>query len=119
MLFITVYIVMSFLLGLSAWENEGIGAALCILTIGVLGFFSGAGLRGSLYYGWQQISGATMAAILCVTTASFIGEAFSAQLFGIELSGSEWAWFGFLAAFICNPGRAGHYWAARDHFYIR
>jgi hypothetical protein len=107
MIFIAVYSVLSIAVAVSAWGNDGLGGAASVLAIGLMAFFSGAGLRGSFYYGWQQISGAAMAAILCVTTATVIGDDFLAQLFGIELSGSEWAWFGFLAAFICNPGGAG------------
>ena len=97
MIFITVYIVLSIALALSAWADAGLSGRVSILTIGILSFFSSASLRGSLYCGWHQIPGAAMATIICVATATFIGEVISAQLFGVELSGSEWAWCGFFS----------------------
>jgi hypothetical protein len=115
MIFITVYVVVSATLGLSAWGNEGVGGGVSILAIGVLAFFSGAGLRGSFYYGCQQISGAAMAAVLCLATATWIGEGFRAQLFGLELNGSLWGWIGFFAAFVCNPGGARRYRLISDN----
>jgi hypothetical protein len=114
MIFITIYIVVNITLALSAWANAGVGGVLSALTIGLVTFCSGAGLRGSFYYSWQQISGATMATLFCMAIATWIGTGFSAELFHVELNGSIWAWLGFSASFVVNPGHARRWTVLRS-----
>ena len=113
MIFITIYIVVNITLALSAWSNAGVGGGISVFTIGVIAFCSGAGLRGSFYYAWQQISAATMAALVCMAVATGIGAGFSAELFGVELNGSLWGWLGFLASFVVNPENCRSWTALR------
>jgi hypothetical protein len=113
MIFITIYAVFSITLAVSAWANA-VASGLSLLTIALIAFCSGAGLRGSFYYGYQQISAATMATLTCMAIATWIGQGFTAQLFGIELSGSVWGWLGFIVAFIVNPGHCGRWTALKS-----
>jgi hypothetical protein len=114
MSFITIYIVVNITLALSAWANDAASGLIFALTIGLVAFGSGAGLRGSFYNGWQQISAATMATIFCMGIATLIGAEFSAALLSVELSGSMWGWLGFLASFVVNPGHSRTWTALRS-----
>ena len=114
MIFITIYIVVNITLAVSAWASAGAGGAISVLTIGLVAFCSGAGLRGSFSYGWQQISRATMAAIFCMGIATWIGAGFSAELFRVELSGSIWGWLALFASFVVNPGHSRKWTALKS-----
>jgi hypothetical protein len=106
MIFLAVYILVSLSITLSAGANAGVGAGLSVLTISLIAFCCGAALRGSFYYGYQQISAVAMATIVCMAIATWLGQGFAAQLFGVELGGSLWGWLGFIAAFVVNPGHS-------------
>src|SRR5262245_58881165 len=99
MIFLALYAVFSITLAVSASAN-GVASGLSLLTIALIAFCSGAGLRGSFYYGYYQRSAAAMATLVCMAIATWIGQSFTAQLFGIELTGSLWGWLGFFVAFV-------------------
>src|SRR5262245_24822054 len=114
MIFLLVYILGSVSVTLSAWANAGVRGALSVPTIALIAFCSGAGLRGSFQYGYQRISGATMGTMVCMAIATWLGQGFRAELFGIELSGSLWGWLGFLAAVAVNPGHSRGFTALKS-----
>ena len=114
MIFLIVYTLISLSLILSAWANAGVGSGMAVLTIVLVAFCSGAGLRASFYYGYQQISAATMATMVCMAIATWLGQGFTAQVFGVELTGGLWGWIGFSASFVANPGHSRKFTALKS-----
>jgi hypothetical protein len=83
----------------------GLSAGLSAFGTSILSFFAGAGLKGSLYgTRWQKVAGAS-AALVFMLLAHWLGGGFSVHIFGIDLTGTEWGWIGFIICLLFTPKR--------------
>ena len=103
-LFSLIYALFSLLIAFTAL-NAGWQASVSALGTSFLAFFAGLGLRGSLYRTrGQKLVGLGLAAVL-MPIAHWVGQGFSAQVFGYSFNGSVWGWLGFAISFICTTKR--------------
>ena len=98
---LTLYLIMSVVISLSAAFHIGIAAGLyAVLTI-ALALIAGTGLKATLFWGHtvHRIGGPVVAALL-VILAYWLSGGFSAGLFSYRFTGAEWGAIGFVIAFL-------------------
>ena len=102
--FIYIYWLISMVIAFTAF-SAGWQAGLSAIGTTLLSVIAGAGLRGSLYGPkWQKLAGLGLAVVL-IGIAHWIGQGFSAHVFGYDFTGTEWGWLGFLICFLCISKR--------------
>ena len=104
---IYIYVTMSIVIAVTAYNAAGWQAGLSAVGTTILVFFAGAGLRGSFFPGThrlQKLAG-TVAAIIFVAAAHWIGKGFSVHLIQWDFTGSQWVWIGFVICFLCTTKR--------------
>ncbi len=90
---------------ITAYNTAGLSPGLSALGTSFLSFFSGAGLRGSLYGTRGQKFAGGSAAIIFMAIAHWIGAGVWVHIYGIDLAGSEWGWIGFFICLLFMPKR--------------
>src|SRR5438094_756494 len=97
-----IYWITSLVISVTAF-TAGWRAALSAAGTSLLSIIAGAGLRGS-FYGTkpQKVAGFVLAAIL-ISIAYWLGQEFSAHLFGFDLTGAEWGLLGFVICLLFTP----------------
>ena len=98
---LTLYLIMSVVISLSAAFHIGIAAGLyAVLTI-ALALIAGTGLKATLFWGHtvHRIGGPVVAALL-VILAYWLSGGFSAGLFSYRFTGAEWGAIWFVMAFL-------------------
>jgi len=92
----------SLVISISAF-TAGWRAGLSAAGTSLLSVIAGAGLRGSLYGTKpQKVTDFVLAAIL-ISIAYWLGQGFSAHLFGFDLTGSERGLLGFAICLLFTP----------------
>jgi len=102
---IYLYWLFSIIVVVTAFNAAGLSAGLSAFGTSILSFFAGGGLKGSLYgTRGQKVVGA-MAALVFMSIAHWLGAGFSVHIFGIDLTGTEWGWIGFVICLLLTPKR--------------
>jgi hypothetical protein len=98
---ILAFVIVSFVVAISAWSNAGSGAGLRAAGASVLAIVAGGGLKAALWWGHplQKASGVVIAAGL-MALVWWLSLGFSAQVFGQHFSGTLWAVVGFSVVFV-------------------
>ena len=97
---IFVYVMLSLILSISAAMRSGLWIGVAFAVGSVLAVAAGGGFRASLLGPNKQklIGGLITVGILAV--AAWVGTHFSAQLFGVFVSGPLWVGIGFIVCFL-------------------
>jgi hypothetical protein len=99
---IIIYALLSLVIAGSAAFNAGAWPGICALLTSGLVLAAAGGLKGTLLWGetaFAKFGGCVFATVL-LGTAYWLSTSFSAQLFGLPLSGTAWGAIGFAVCFI-------------------
>jgi hypothetical protein len=70
------------------------------MAASLLAIVAGIGLKASIKHPWYRASGVRGLAALLILVAFWLSRSFSAQLFGIEMSGKVWVAIGLFTSAI-------------------
>ena len=105
MFIIYLYWLFSIVIVITAFNAAGLSPGLSASGTSILSFFAGGGLKGSLYGTLgQKLAGGSIALVL-MGVAHWLGAGFSVHIFGIDLTGTEWGWIGFIICLLLTPKR--------------
>ena len=99
---ITIYLFLSAAIAITGAVKAGILVGLSAFGASFLAVVAAGGLKFGLFWGDRaQKIGIPIIAVLLLALAYWISAGFSAQLFGVALSGEAWAIIGALVGFVC------------------
>ena len=105
-LLLAAFFIVNFIVAVGAYTTAGLAAGLSAAVVAILVFFAGSGLRGSFLVGTvSQKIGGTLAAILLLAVATWLGTQFSVHFFGLDFTGSQWGWLSFAVCFLLTTKR--------------
>lgn len=100
MLLIFIYVILSVMLAISAGVHAGLLTGIAYAGGSLLAISSGGGLRANLLGPpKQKIFGSLIAAVL-LAAGLWVGTHFSAQFFGVNVSGPVWVCIGAAIVFL-------------------
>ena len=105
-LLLSAFFIINIIIAAGAYMAAGLPAGLSAAGAAILVFFAGSGLRGSFLVGTtSQKIGGSLAAIVMLAAATWLGTQFSVRFLGIDFTGSLWAWLGFAVCFLLTTKR--------------
>ncbi len=105
---ITIYLLLSVAIAITGAMKAGVLVGLSAFGASFLAVIAAGGLKLGLFWGDRaQRIGVPIVAVLLLTFAYWLSSGFSAQLFGVALSGEAWTIIVGLVGFVCvNRGMA-------------
>jgi len=97
---IFIYVAVTIAISVSAGMNAGFWVALHAAGASILALTAGGGLRASLRGGRSQKLWGSFFAVVILGLALWVSMGFSAQLFGVNISGPIWAITGFVVCLV-------------------
>ncbi len=99
---ITIYLFLSAAIAITGAMKAGVLVGLSAFGASFIAVVAAGGLKFGLLWGDRaQKIGVPIVAMLLLTFAYWLSGGFSAQLFGVALSGEAWAIIGGLVGLVC------------------